>query len=352
MDRIGQVRSTRPLSPQRRSIVEALYQHLEGRAGAGRWFFPAVGIGSAVYLHLVGWLSGSIQQASIEPAVLILAFDGLYALWAVALLRNVTRRAFDSFSSVLQLSEPELAERRRGLLEFPRGRLAPLVALGSLLALAAGAANVHELERAGWSEPAAAPLIVALVFLNYATFPVCAYYSFQVLRGVQRLHREVTSIDLWATRSLFAFSRLTMWVGLAWAFNQYVVLTIRSWTSVGAIDLGVAILALGVGAACFVLPLVGLHGRLVEEQATLLTEVDRRYELVGTELLGRIDGRHYGGGAELHETLAALGAIRATVLRLPTWPWPPELAQGFVSALVLPLIALTIAEVAAQAIGG
>jgi hypothetical protein len=33
------------------------------------------------------------------------------------------------------------------------------------------------------------------------------------------------------------------------------------------------------------------------------------------------------------------------VVRLPTWPWPPQLLRGFVSALLLPIVIFVLTRV-------
>lgn len=334
--------SERPYPP---SLLDRLYRRLEALPGRGLWVFPLLAAGASAYLHAVLWTVHGVPVTGLEPAVLSVVFYGPYAFGAIAFLRQIGWSAFDGFHTALGLPDADVARRRYELLTIPRRRLAPLVGVGVLLTIVAGSSNVAELERAGWSEPVAVPVIAVLLLLGYTGLPVAAYYAIRVLRGVARLHAEVPAIDPFRPGPLFALSRLTMWVGLAFVFNAYVIVTLSgSWLEAGGVELVLAALGLAFGVACFVLPLVGLHDRLVAEKDRLLDEVDVRLAAVRAEVHARVDGRAYPGMVELTETIGALGASRALVEGLPTWPWPPQLLRGFVSAIVLPLVVFVATE--------
>ncbi|HYL41113.1 MAG TPA: hypothetical protein VET90_07375, partial [Candidatus Binatus sp.] len=51
-----------------------------------------------------------------------------------------------------------------------------------------------------------------------------------------------------------------------------------------------------------------------------------------------IDGGQFEATKVVSEAIAGVGAIRDRISRLPTWPWPPQLFRGFLSALLLPVI--------------
>jgi hypothetical protein len=78
-----------------------------------------------------------------------------------------------------------------------------------------------------------------------------------------------------------------------------------------------------------------------------LGQVDRRMRAVGAELYGNIDAGQLEPSKVISDTIAALRALRDQTGELPTWPWPPQLLRGFVSALLLPVIVYVLSRLAA-----
>jgi hypothetical protein len=64
----------------------------------------------------------------------------------------------------------------------------------------------------------------------------------------------------------------------------------------------------GFGLACFVLPLWGIHDRLVREKARLLLEVERRLGRLSDEMYRRIDAGQFDGTKVVSDALS--GVIR------------------------------------------
>jgi hypothetical protein len=50
-------------------------------------------------------------------------------------------------------------------------------------------------------------------------------------------------------------------------------------------------------------------------------------------------------------SLAGLNAMRERIVHLPTWPWPPQLLGGFISALLLPVIAYLLTRLVSTLLG-
>jgi hypothetical protein len=49
--------------------------------------------------------------------------------------------------------------------------------------------------------------------------------------------------------------------------------------------------------------------------------------------------------------MAGMTTLRDRIQRLPTWPWPPQLLRGFVSALVLPLVIFVLTRLESTRFG-
>jgi len=106
-----------------------------------------------------------------------------------------------------------------------------------------------------------------------------------------------------------------------------------------------------LGIACFIVPLLGVHGRLVEAKDALLDGINARFEVLRSDLYGRVDRASLAGVKDVTDALAGLEVVRGTIERLPTWPWPPALLRGFLSAIILPVVVYLLTRVAAGVVG-
>jgi hypothetical protein len=89
----------------------------------------------------------------------------------------------------------------------------------------------------------------------------------------------------------------------------------------------------------------GIHDRLVAEKAMLVRDVERRTSEVAAELYERVDGRDLSAMSSINDSLSGLTLLRQRIDRLPTWPWPPQVLRGFVSALLLPIVIFVLTRV-------
>ncbi|HEV8696764.1 MAG TPA: hypothetical protein VGQ89_03645, partial [Candidatus Limnocylindrales bacterium] len=132
----------------------------------------------------------------------------------------------------------------------------------------------------------------------------------------------------------------------------YYSLTVNGAFSAGNL---LAVAALGasivVGVVTFVVPLWGIHERLVDEKAILVRGVEDRVGRIGIEMYRRIDAGEFDGTKVMSDALAAVAPLRDRIQRLPTWPWPPQLLRGFVSALVLPLVIYVLTRLVSTSLG-
>jgi hypothetical protein len=101
----------------------------------------------------------------------------------------------------------------------------------------------------------------------------------------------------------------------------------------------------------FVVPLWGIHDRLVHEKAQLMAQAERRLGQVAAEMDRRIDAGAFATTKEITDTLAGVTLLRERVARLPTWPWPPQVLRGFLSALLAPIVVYVVARLVSAQFG-
>ena len=104
----------------------------------------------------------------------------------------------------------------------------------------------------------------------------------------------------------------------------------------------VSIIIYGVLSACsailvFLLPLSGLHRRLVGEKRRLQIDADRKMEAVIGWLHQRIETEDLRDADPIHKTISSLTMKREVLAKVPTWPWEPGTLNVLLTALFLPV---------------
>lgn len=332
------VEATSAARPYGRSWLNVIVDWIDAAPGPSWVTYVALGLVAVAMSVGQGWLAGIARFPEIS---LVQVGWGIVTVGFVAVVHGFERVAdwaFDTVRPLTSLTDEESVRLRYELAVFPAWPgLVVLVAAvpGTLFGYV--------------TDPVASGIVgyppIALVMrATYETFfsavlLVLVCQAIRQLRLVGRILDRVTVIDLFHPRPLYAFSRLTGGIGIA--LIMVVVLgMILAPSPTQATNLYYVMWYVGFvgfGAIVFVLPLLGLHGRLVDEKDRLQAEADDRLKAVLAELnrdaasieLGRADG--------LNKTLASLVQQRELLAHLPTWPWSATTLRAFVSAILLPL---------------
>jgi hypothetical protein len=317
------------------------------------WLIPALLLLQVVWAHAVLWASGRLAVGALESTAATLAVYGPYSLVALWVGLRVGRDALVAFWPATGWP---IEEQAAWLDRFARAparheSVALLVgAVGGVLALVAAPDAVL-----GPSEGRLAVYVAyapAFVF-GYAGGAVGIVLALRWLRLVGRIHADATAIDPFDRVPIYAFSRLTVVTGLVFALAVYYSFTANASFQAGNLP-SLAFLAATTtfSVAAFVAPLWGIHGRLVRAKEALRLDAERRLTRLEAELHARIDAADFAAAAALNGTLESLTTLRDRVEHLPTWPWPPQLLRGFVSALLLPVVVYLLTRVASSFVGG
>lgn len=342
--------STRPYAP---SALDRLIARIDRLPAHGWWVYPLLILAAVLWIHAWLWSWGIRPLGSFEPAAATYVFYAPFALAAIHFLDRAGNQAMAAFRPALALSDAEIEARRYELVTLPAGRTTWLMlAIGAAIGVGVVSTQTGDaLAAFGRTRPEA--LFVALPFgiLGYMGFVALTWHTIRQLRFVARLHAEA-QLDLFDPGPLYAFSGLTMRTGLVWAAVGYYSLTVSGGlVTDNPIALPLSLANFVFAAACFVLPLYGLHGRLVVEKTRLLRDASLRVGAMKDELYGRVDGRQLGGIKEVSDAYAGVVAARDQVLKLPTWPWPPRAIGQFATALVLPIVIYVVSRLVGQQLG-
>jgi len=335
--------------PYGRSWLNGLIDAIDAAPGPSWLAYLVLGAVSILLSTGPGWLAGEAPVGEIPLKALGWGVVTVAFIAATEIFERMAEGAFDIVRPFTSLSDAEAARLRYELAIFPAvpGLMVLLAAIP--LTFYAYASDPVTSGVVGYP-----PLAIAIRGLFEAFFTavllVLLCQAFRQVRLVRRILDRVNRIDLFHPRPLFAFSRLTGAIGISLVL-VVVLGTILAPSPTTAANLYyllwyVAFVAFGV--IVFVVPLHGLHARLVDEKERLQAEADERLATVLAELnrdaaaidLGRADG--------LNKTLASLVQQRDLLARLPTWPWSATTLRAFVSAILLPLALFLVQRLIGQ----
>jgi hypothetical protein len=320
--------------PYRASWVDQLTRAID-RLPIPPWAFYAVLLVVLVLaINAVRWVSG----APFGTFDLFDSGDASFPVYMLAMIHYLNRVAgakLEAFRPALDVDQLEYERLRYELTTLPaRGAaLAALVGVGFIVFLYGGTLVS---EGSGTAPPTYVVATLVLQAVTFAFLGTLIYHTIHQLRLVSRIHALAPRIDLFQPAPLYAFSHLTARTGLGLA-----ILTAYSYVidpSINPIGVGLTVLMVGVAAAAFVLPLEGMHGRIVDEKERLQLEADRRLKATLAQLHQSVDERDLSASDPLNKTLESLQLERDAIARMPTWPWQPGTLRAFVSVLLVPIV--------------
>jgi hypothetical protein len=315
----------------------------------GVWVYPGIALVLFAWGHAVLWLSGRLPVGSFEPQIVEGVFYGPYFLAVFAFVSRVALRSLDAFWPATGWPESEKPAWAYRFFTLPRGVDLIALAIGIPVALGAFFSAPADVLGAPDRRGDLGLALLPTAILGYGMFLLIGFHTIRQLRLVMRIHREATAIDPFDRAPVYAFSRLTVVTGLAYVFAGYFGLAVNGAFQAGNV---VSLLTLAgsvaIGMVTFIVPLWGIHERLVAEKETLLRSVEDRIGRLGEEMFRRVDGGQFEGTKVISDSIGGAAILRERIDRLPTWPWPPNLLRGFISALLIPVLVY----IASRLIGG
>jgi hypothetical protein len=299
----------------------------------------ALVIALLVLANLPAWLTGArpigtFEVSLIQPAVAL----GLF-IAQIDILGRIARAAFEEFRPALGLAEAEEDRLRAELVSVP-----DRIGLPAIVLCMVGITLGYSLDPAATSSTASLSAVDATM-ATLLWLPVTALVAFvgvrtiRQLRLVGRLHAMASGVDLLDPGPIHAFSKFTAATALGILFVGILFAIPEGETSgVVAIEMVGAVVFTTLAIASFVLPLRGMHGRLVAEKERLIKDVNSRLKSILGRLHQAVDSDDLTRADGLQKTQGALLAERELYLRLSTWPWSQGTFRGFVSAVVLPVL--------------
>jgi hypothetical protein len=336
----------------RPGAVSRFLHWTDGLPGHGWWVFPTLAVLLFGYAHAIVWATGRVPFGVIEPTITVGVAYGPFLLAVLAASNAIAKRSLVAFWPATGWPESDRAAWAAAFVNTPGPWGWVSLAIGIPLAIGSFLSAPTSWVGVGDDRLVLFIAYLPALVLGYSMAPAAFVHTVRQLRLVSRIHREATAIDPFDRGPVYAFSRLTVMTGLAYVLVGFYSLTVNGAFAAGNLVAVVLLAAsLLVGVATFVVPLWGLHERLVDEKSVLLRGVEDRIGRMGAEMYRRIDAGEFDGSKVLSDALGGMSTLRDRIQRLPTWPWPPQLLRGFVSALVLPLVIYVLTRLVSTSLG-
>lgn len=338
MDAAVADRPSRPFAPSWLNWLVARIDALPGPTWAA---YLVLGVLSVLFSNAQAWVAGIAPLGAFDGALVFWGVFLIALIWVVDYLDGVAGRAFDAFRPALDVT-PEAAEELRYRLVVLPARPA--------LALTLVAVVVTPLYY--WADPVGSkitdlsPLGLLLRGVSEGfSSAVLLLIIFQLLRQMRMVNAIVASatrVDLFQPGPLYAFSKLTLRTAIALVLligTSSVVASPPSLDGSALILWGPWIVGIpALALAAFVLPLLGMHARLVAEKERLQGDAEGRLKGLLATINREVDLGDLSHADAHNKTLATLLQQRDVIGRMPTWPWSPGTFRALITAIFLPLM--------------
>ncbi len=293
-------------------------------------------LGLVLLNHLIAWVEGKLAWGAIDPYQLDFLVWFLVICIGEDYFLASSRLALRRFRPALDVAQEEFEQIVFRFTHVPVRTGWQITAVGVLFPLVM-VSFAAPYQRSGLSLAvflASGAFMFSLVFFLF-------YQLVHELRMTVRLYSRVERINIFHLEPLHAFSVLSSRIAM------FIVITIMlaylsnfafsrtpqlgSFLFFASMNLAVAVLA-------FLLPLGGIHGRLVEAKELATRENDRRLEAAYHELHDRAERRDLQGMVDFHHSIQSLMEFRSELKSVSTWPWSPGTLRNFITALLLPIV--------------
>ena len=330
-------------SVPRRSWYDVVLDGIDRLPGPAWAFYLVATVLFVVAGTGLRWMDGTLPVGTLSFPRIGIDILAVYGLAAMHHARWAARRALVRFRPTLGELEPRYPEFERRLTTL--GPTSALVTAALATAFTVGSLSTTP---AAWDiTPDASTATVAFFivegFLLDVGYAGLILMAFRQIRIVTRLHREATNVRLLETHPHSGFSPLTLTLSILVGLPVYASATSYAiaglfFVGVGVFDIVAIVLAVTSAGLIFIVPLIGLHRRLVRQKSAALDRVGRGFTTASDLVHTRIDNAEFEGIGEMKTALEALAVERDELRRARTWPWQVETLRGFVSSIALPIL--------------
>lgn len=325
-------------TPQNKRLgFEPIFRWVESLPGPYLLYYLLGYLLTVAGFHAFLWSDGTLPAGEFSQTVLFAeTFWTWIQLAAYHYCHNQAAAALTRFRPVLDVGEERFQEIKSSFLTFSRKGFFLLVLLSYLTNfdyLLDGQGFPPEYV-ANWGTRGVFLLIMLLV-------PVALGFLVFVLRSlvwINRLYALVPKISLFDQQPLYALSAYTSRVGIVFIFFLlFSYLQAQVTATVDGDSQFYAIFFSLLAILVFVLPLWGVHTRLVRAKEDALSKSNQLIDKHYAEILQDVEAGKTARLADLRMANSALLEHRQELTKISTWPWDTTTLRTFLTALFVPM---------------
>jgi hypothetical protein len=328
----------RPYAPGWLNRFLAWWDRLPGP----RWLPYLVGLLVALgYFHAIAWSRGAVPVGQPDVTQVFWAVMGVALVWIAASAEPAVETAFRAIAPVLRLDAAAAGRLRYELIVVPVRPAMVATVVGGALTAVAMVVQADGPDYSGLTPVTAALAFGAQSFYFGILFQVL-YRMIRQVRLVRRTLEDDVAIDVRQPAPLHGFASLTARPGMA--LIGLIALSIPLTHLPTTIEafftdwFAVLVVAPGIVAASFVLPVLGVHERLAEQKRRLEETAGDRLHAALASMTAEVDAGDLSRADAWNKTFTNLEAEARVLGRLSTWPWPTSTIRGLASAVALPMV--------------
>jgi hypothetical protein len=329
---------------------DALIDWIDRAPGPNALYPIGLLVAQAAYVTGLIWWNGKLPFGVIDPQRMFVVVVAPYLIGVRYYLDRVACAALDQLRPAMTVDEGELERLRYMLTTLPRRTTRIITAVGVVFFV------VNWVRAPAWlmeqyTSSAGTGLLV-MGPLGLFTFVIAALSIAQAvhqLQMVEYIHRHATTIRLFRTKPLYAFSHVAARTGMSFLLLIYYVVAVRPDVLLASPPLKLIVVAMVVTAiGCFVLPLRGMHRRIAAEKDRALAKTALRFETLTARLHEQIERGELADADKIAMQLSGVMTERDALSRVSTWPWEGGTVTAFVTTMVLPAIVWVMQRVLAR----
>jgi hypothetical protein len=319
------------------SWFDRLLVWIEELPGPEWLFYTSSLVVIAIVINAVFWIDGSAPFGYFDPFNTTFSFFVIY--WP-ALYRYLTRvgsRSLRSFRPLLKADEAEIDRIDYEITTLPQSVGLLAIPLGFGLAILTIVTDPQP-----YGDIIPRTLLPYIGDIAISGFMITAFFcllirSIRQLRMVAKLHSQVMDINLMELAPAHAFADLTARTGIGLILVLIVSYPADPLAYASTLNVLLFIITGLLAVGIFVLPVIGMQGRIEEEKARTMSQTNRQLQAARDRLHSQVRSEKYEGMGEIKDAIEALMHERELIKGISTWPWNTKTIRSFASALLLPL---------------
>lgn len=311
-------------------------------------FYLLVGIVLFALISVIEWQVGALPVGTFNAFQAWLAFEIPFVVAMMHYLDHSSARALTTIHPSLAVAESDYAALEYQLTHLPAWRTLISGLLGGGVGLAvlylgilSGGTQLEQGAQINYQ-----PLSIAYISFNFiltwVVYGVFILHTFRQLRLIRRIYDEYAQVNLYELGPLYAFSGITGRTAIVFVFLNVMWNVTAPYLAGFAVTIVTGLFFVAIGLASFLVPLLGIHNRIVREKERHIIQNSQRIQATVIDLYQQVDSLEFQRTTALKDSLTALDIHAKMLEKIPTWPWEPGTARTVITAILFPVIVFTL----------